>query len=104
MNDTPPPPHENEPRRLSNTECLAILTSSHLVAKLVGMENRALFRAVHALARRVMQKERNMRSRAERAGAFVTPPSVAEAVLANPPFEPDVTVDTIEPENNGETK
>ena len=60
---TPPPP---PPVRLSNADCLAILTSSHLVAGLDDAQKRALFRAVHALARRVAQKERNARSRAAR--------------------------------------
>lgn len=59
---TPPPAR----RRLSNAQCIAILTGSYIVAKLDDTEKRALFRAVHALARRVAQKERNERSRAAR--------------------------------------
>lgn len=61
MNDTPSP--------LSNTEELAILTSSHFVSGLYGRTSRALFCAVHALARRVDKKERNARSRAARAAS-----------------------------------
>lgn len=63
---TPPP------ARLSNLECLSIITDSHLVARLTDSQKRALLRAVHALARRVMQKERNMRSRAARNAATET--------------------------------
>lgn len=65
---TPPPPV-----RLSNADCLAILTSSHMVAGLDDAQKRALFRAVHALARRVAQKERNARSRAARGIAPAEP-------------------------------
>ena len=81
MNETDTPP----PARLANTECLAILTSSYLVAKLDDIQKRALFRAVHALARRVAYKERAMRNKAAR-GEFHTPQEVADAILADPPF------------------
>lgn len=74
--ETPDTPHA----RLSNAECLSILTDSRLVSRLTQSQTLALFRAVHALARRTMQKERNMRNREK--GAFHTP----DAVLANPPF------------------
>ena len=77
MNTETPPPSP-----LSNTECLSILTDSHLVGVLTPLQSRALLRAVHALARRTMQKERNARARESRKGAFFTPP----AILANPPF------------------
>lgn len=46
-----------------------------------------------------MQKERNLRARESRKGAFLTPPEVAEAVLANPPFAP-----TSAPEANTATE
>jgi hypothetical protein len=62
------------------------LTDSRLVAGLAPNQSRALFRAVHALARRTMQKERNARVKAAR---YHTPPEVADAVLANPPFDPE---------------
>ena len=68
MNETPTPP----PERLSNTECLSILTDSRLVSRLTQSQTRALLRAVHALARRTMQKERNQRSRAARNAATET--------------------------------
>ena len=75
-------PTDTPPRaRLANTECLAILTSSHLVAQLDDIQKRALFRAVHALARRVAYKERAARNKADK-GAFFTPPEI----LADPPF------------------
>lgn len=77
MNETNTPP-----AKLANTECLAILTSSYLVAKLDDIQKRALFRAIHALARKVMQNERNRRAQEARKGAFYTP----DAVLADPPF------------------
>jgi hypothetical protein len=80
MNTETPPP-------LSNAECLSILTDSNLVAGLAPNQSRALFRAVHALARRTMQKERNARVRAAR--TFHTPPEDAAAVLTNPPFDPE---------------
>ena len=67
LSATPPPV------RFSNADCLAILTSSHLVAGLDDAQKRALFRAVHALARRVAQKERNARSRASRGVAPAEP-------------------------------
>ena len=76
MNETDTPP-----AKLANTECLAILTSSYLVAKLDDIQKRALFRAVHALARFVAYKERYARNKADK-GAFFTP----DAVLADPPF------------------
>ena len=79
MNEQLPTP----PSRLSNTECLAILTSSYLVAKLTDEQKRALFRAVHALARRVAYKERWARKNADK-GEYHTP----DEVLANPPFAP----------------
>ena len=79
MNEQLPTP---PPSRLSNAECLSILTDSRLVSRLTPSQTRALLRAVHALARRTMQKERNMRNRDK--GAYHTP----DAVLANPPFEP----------------
>jgi len=81
MNTETPPP-------LSNLECIAILTSFHLLARLDETQRRALLRAVHALARREMQKERNRRAKESRKGAFFAPQEVAEAVLANPPFDP----------------
>jgi len=77
MNTETPPP-------LSNLECLSILTDSRLVSPLGEMQKRALLRAVHALARREMQKDRNRRAKDARKGAFFTPPEV----LANPPFDP----------------
>lgn len=74
-------------------ECLQILTSSNLVAKLDDTQKRALFRAVHALCRRVAYRERNFRAKAERSGEILqiqTPPSVAlDELLANRPAEPD---------------
>ena len=60
------------PARLSNLECLSILTDSRLVAPMTDAQRRALLRAVHALARRVMQKERNLRSRDARNAATET--------------------------------
>jgi hypothetical protein len=74
------------PTHLSNAECLSILTDSHLVAGLAPTQSRALFRAVHALARRTMQKERNARAKAAR---YHTPTEVADVVLSNPPFDPE---------------
>jgi hypothetical protein len=71
------------PHPLSNAECLSVLTDNRLVRELNPIQTRALFRAVHALARRTMQKERNARAKAAR---YHTPPEVADAVLANPPF------------------
>ena len=71
------------PHPLSNLECLSILTDSRLVSPLGDMQKRALLRAVHALARREMQKERNERNRRTR-GVHFTPPEI----LANPPFAP----------------
>lgn len=88
MNTETPPP-------LSNLECLSVLTDSHLVSGLTPTQSRALTRAVHALARREMQKERNRRSKEARKGAFFTPPEV----LANPPFAP-----TPAPETNPATE
>jgi hypothetical protein len=85
MNEQLPQP---PPSRLSNLECLAILTDSRLVARLADSQKRALLRAVHALARREMQKERNMRNRDK--GAYRTP----DAVLANPPFAPATAPET----------
>jgi hypothetical protein len=78
MNETPPP--------LSNAECLSVLTDNRLVRELNPTQSRALFRAVHALARRTMQRERNARAKAAR---YHTPPEDAAAVLANPPFDPE---------------
>jgi hypothetical protein len=80
MNTETPPP-------LSNAECLSVLTDNRLIRELNPTQSRALFRAVHALARRTMQKERNARVRAAR--TFHTPPEVAAAVLSNPPFDPE---------------
>ena len=84
MNTETPPP-------LSNLECLSILTDSRLVSPLGEMQKRALLRAVHALARRSAQKERNERNRRSR-GVYFTPPEV----LANPPFAP--TPDPLSPD------
>ena len=83
--ETPPPP-------LSNLECLSVLTDSRLVSHLTPTQSRALTRAVHALARREMQKERNRRAKDARKGALFTPPEV----LANPPFAP--TPDPLSPD------
>lgn len=77
MNTETPPPSP-----LSNTECLSILTDSRLVGGLTPLQSRALLRAVHALARRTMQKERNARAKESRKGVFSTPP----AIPANQPF------------------
>ena len=70
------------PHPLSNLECLSILTDSRLVSPLGDMQKRALLRAVHALARREKQKERNRRAKEARKGAYFTP----QEILANPPF------------------
>lgn len=88
MNATP------SPSPLSNTECLSILTDSHLVSGLTPLQPRALLRAVHALARRTMQKERNARAREARKGAYFTP----SEILANPPFAPAAAETEHEPE------
>ena len=85
--ETPPP--------LSNLECIATLTSSHLLARLDETQRRALLRAVHALSRREMQKGRNRRAKEARKGAYFTPPEI----LANPPFAP-----TPAPETNTATE
>ena len=107
MNETDTPP----PAKLANTECLAILTSSYLVAKLDDIQKRALFRAVHALARRVAYKERAIRNKAAR-GEFHTPQEVADAILADPPFvtpapaplSPDAPPCVPAPETNPDTE
>ena len=89
MNTETPPPSP-----LSNTECLSILTDSHLVGGLTPLQSRALLRAVHALARRTMQNERNASARESRKGAFFTPP----AILSNPPFALAAAKPETEPE------
>lgn len=79
MNDTPPR------ARLANTECLAILTSSYLVSKLDDLQKRALFRAVHALARVVAYKERAARNKADKAAPPMTEPSAPAPDAAETP-------------------
>ena len=97
--DTPPSP-------LSNVEAVQILTDGRLLATLTPRQKDAVLRAVHLVARRAMQKERNIRSRKAR-GVHFTPPEV----LANPPFaptpaplSPDAPPCVPEPETNPATE
>ena len=91
MNLSNPPQHptmntetpDTPPSTLSNAEAVQILTDGRFLATLTARQKEAILRAVHLVARRVVQKERNDRSRKAR-GVYFTP----RDLLANPPFGP----------------
>ena len=62
---------------------MQILTDGRFLATLTPRQKEAILRAVHLVARRVVQKERNDRSRKAR-GVYFTP----RDLIANPPFAP----------------
>lgn len=91
--DTPPSP-------LSNAEAVQILTDGRFLATLTPRQKDAVLRAVHLVARRVVQKERNDRNRRARA-EILDSPLFAQTPA---PLSPDAPPCVPAPETNPATE